>query len=327
MDKIQLDLTDRKILAELDKNCRIHNSILAKKVHKSREAVKYRIQQLQKKGIIQGFITSINPNKLGYFMFKVYLKLENIPNERETFFEELRQNKDIYWYGISDGVFDVVFAILSKSITGYFEKINSLLSKWDHLIVSKVLGTMVDTRQFNKKFFTKDNEGKYRIFGGDVVDNKIDELDSKMLLILANEARIPMTELARRVNSTIEIIRGRIKKLEEKGIILSYRIAVDFNKLGLEFFKAIIYFRKLSEKDEKSLFEWMRTHPNSLYYIRSLAPWEVEFEFAVENYQHFNSIISELRKKFHHVIRNYEHLIMIHEEWMPAYREMLKINV
>jgi len=324
MEKIKLDLTDRKILAELDKNCRIHNSALAKKVNKSREAVKYRIQQLQKNGIIQGFITSINPNKLGYYMFKVYLKLENIPNERETFFEEMKQNKDIYWFGISDGVFDVVFAILSRSITGYFEKINTLLSKWEHLIVSKVLGTMVDTRQYNKKFFTNDANGQFVIFGGDIVDNKIDELDSKILLILANEARTPLMELARRIKSTIEIVRGRIRKLEEKGIILNYRTAVDFNKLGLEFFKAIIYFRKLSEKDEKSLFEWMRIHPNSLYYIRSLAPWEVEFEFAVESYQHFNKIINDLRKKFPHVIRNYEHLIMIHEEWMPAYQEMLQ---
>ncbi|MBI1936464.1 hypothetical protein HYS31_08610 [Candidatus Woesearchaeota archaeon] len=70
----------------------------------------------------------------------------------------------------------------------------------------------------------------------------------------------------------------------------------------------------------------MRVHPSSLYYIRSLAPWEVEFEFAVESYQQFNEIINELRKRFPHVIRNYEHLIMIHEEWMPAYREMLKSN-
>ncbi len=324
MDKIRLDLTDRKILAELDKNCRIHNSILAKKVNKSREAVKYRIQQLQKKKIIEKFITSINPNKLGYYMFKVYLKLENIPDERENFFEELKQNKDIYWIGVSDGVFDCVFAILSTSIPEYFEKINFLLSKWGHLVVSKVLGTMVDTRQYNKKFFMNDTDGRYVIFGGDVVDNQIDELDSKILNILANEARIPLTELARSVNSTIEIVRGRIKKLEEKEIILNYRISVDFNKLGLEFFKAIIYFRKLSKEDEKALFEWMRRHPNSLYYIRSLAPWEVEFEFAVESYPHFNRIINDLRKRFPHVIRNYEHLIMIYENWMPAYKEMLK---
>jgi DNA-binding Lrp family transcriptional regulator len=136
---------------------------------------------------------------------------------------------------------------------------------------------------------------------------------------LANDARIPITELARKVNSTIEIIRRRIKNMEEKGIILGYRIAVDFNKLGLEFFKAIIYFKSLSNEDERSLFEWMRQNPNSLYYIRSLAPWEVEFEFVVESYQQFNKIINELRKRFPHVISHYEHIIMIYENWMPAY--------
>jgi len=327
MEKVKLDLTDRKILTELDKNCRISNSALAKKVNKSREAVKYRIQQLQKKGIIEKFITSINPNKLGFYMFKVYLKLENIPEEREKLFEELKNNKDIYWMGISDGAFDVVFAILSKSIPEYCTKINYLLSKWQHLIVNKILGTMVDTRQYNKKFLMDTKDYQSVIFGGDVVNNPIDPLDSKILNILANDARIPLAELSRKVNSTIEIVRGRIKKLEQKGIILSYRIAVDLNKLGLEFFKAIIYFRTLSEKDEKTLFEWMNRHPNSLYYIRSLAPWEVEFEFAVESYQQFNKIINDLRKHFPHVIRNYEHLIMIYETWMPAYKEMLKMKL
>ncbi|MFC2135945.1 Lrp/AsnC family transcriptional regulator [Bacteroidota bacterium] len=324
MENIKLDLTDRKILAELDKNCRISNSSLGKKVNKSREAVKYRIQQLQKRGIIEKFITSINPNKLGYYMFKVYLKLENIPEEREKFFDELKKNKDIYWMGISDGAFDCVFAILSKSITGYYQQINTLLSRWEHLVVSKILGTMVDTKQYNKKFFTNDSQGSYVVFGGDVVHNKVDDLDYKILTILANDARIPLAQLAKKVKSTIEIVRGRIKKLEEKEIILSYRIAVDFNKLGLEFFKMFIYFRTVSEKDERSLAEWMRTHPKALYYIRSLAPWEMEPEFAVESYKEFNQIVNELRKRFPHVIRNYEHLIMIYETWMPAYKEMLK---
>lgn len=71
----------------------------------------------------------------------------------------------------------------------------------------------------------------------------------------------------------------------------------------------------------------MRRHPKSLYYIRSLAPWEAEFEFAVESYQEFNNTINELRKRFPHVIRNYEHLIMIYETWMPAYKELLKDNL
>ncbi len=318
MQLYALDSADRKILAELDKNCRISATKLARKVRKSREAVNYRIKQLLEKGILLRFITSINPNKLGYYMFKVYLKLENIPRERERFFKELASNNDIYWMGICDGAFDCVFAMLSPDITGYFDKINALLSRWEHLIVSKVLGTMVDTCQYNKKFFTQDRDGQAVIFGGNIVKNEVDGLDRKIIAVLANEARIPIVRLARKVGSTIEVVRSRMRRMEKLGVILSYRIDVDFNKLGLEFFKAIIYFRTLSPKDEKALFEWMRTHPNSLYYIRSLAPWEVEFEFVVESYQHFNSIINELRGRFPHVIRNHEHLIFSHEAWMPA---------
>ncbi len=324
METIRLDLIDRKILAELDKNCRIPNSVLAKKVKKSREAVKYRIQQLQKRGIIKCFITSINPNKFGYQMFKVYIKLKNIPGEREKFFEELKQDKDIYWMGISDGAFDCVLAITSKGVIEYYEKINTILSQWGHLVISKVLGTMVDTHQYNKKFFTKDNNGVYTLFGGNAVNNRLDNLDFGILSILANDARIPLTEIARKTRSTIDIVRRRMKELEKKEIILCYRTAVDFNKIGLEFFKAIIYFKTISKRDEAALAEWMRTHPYALYYIRSLAPWEVELEFAVESYQHFNAIINDLRKRFPDIISHYEHLIMIYETWMPAYTELLK---
>ena len=326
MEKIKLDLTDRRILSELDKNCRIPNSLLAKKVGKSREAVKYRIEQLIARGIIQKFQAAINPSKLGYLMFKVYLKLENLPDEREKFFEELKSSGDVYWLGISDGAFDCVFAILSRSVEGFYVEINSLLSRYQPLIVSKVIGTMVDTTSYNKKFFLAETDGTARVLAGQYADNKIDEIDSKILSALSENARIPLAELARKSGAGIDAVRQRIKRMEETGIIAGYRIAVDFNRLGLEFFKAILYFKSLPAKEELALYEWMRVHPNSLYYIRSLAPWEAEFEFAVESYQHFNSTINELRKKFPNVIRNYEHLIMIYESWMPAYKEMPKIE-
>ena len=323
MDIIALDLTDRKILSWLDRNSRIPNSVLARKVGKSREAVKYRIQQLIEKGVIQKFQAAINPSKLGYTIFKVYLKLENLPDEREKFFDELRANWDIYWMGISDGAFDCVFAILSRTTHGFYDDINFLLSRWQHLVVSKVIGTMVDTTAYNKKFFLGERDGVGRIVGGHTEEGGVDELDMQVLSVLVNDARMPVSQLARTTKSSIEVVRGRMRKLEEKGVIVGYRTAVDFNRLGLEFFKAIIYFKSLSEREEKALFEWMRTHPNSVYYIRSIAPWEAEFEFVVESYQHFNGIINELRKKFPKVIRNYEHLIMIYESWMPAYSEML----
>ncbi len=321
-----LDNIDKIILSELDKNCRLPASKLAKKVGKSREAVKYRVKQLRAKGVIRKFITSVNPSKMGYSLFKAYLQLDNIPEERERFYEYLKDRKDVYWLGISDGVFDCVFSILSKNINNYYGEINGILSKFKHLIINKVLGTMVDAIQYNKKFFTGEKKSTCSIIGGDVIKNVFDEKDFKILNILANDARIPLTELSRKVGLTVEVSRGKVKKMEKLGVIQGYRIDVDLNKIGYEFFKAIVYFKSLSKEDERAIQEWMSKNPYSLYYIRSLAPWEAELEFAVENYQHFNSIINELRKAFPTVIRNHEHIIMIYETWLPAFIENQEIS-
>jgi Lrp/AsnC family transcriptional regulator, leucine-responsive regulatory protein len=321
---IALDLADRKILAELDKNCRISATQLAKRVRKSREAVKYRIAQLEKKGIITGYIASVNPNKFGFYMFKVYLQLENIPEERERFYQFLRTKKNIYWFGICDGAFDCIFDILSKGVTEYYEEINEICAQFHKLIVRKLLGVMVDTTQYDKKYFAEGPHEKEVTWAGNVEYNEMQSLDFKILNVLANDARIPIAQLARKCSSTIEVVRRRIKRMEDLGIILSYRIDVNFHKLGFEFFKAIIYFKSLSKKDELALHEWMRQNKNSAYYIRSIAPWEAEFEFFVENYLQFNEIIKDLRTRFQHVIRNCEHVIFLEERWMPAYGEIAK---
>ena len=70
----KLDRINRRILFELDKNCRISDNKLAKLVHRSRESVRHRINKLVKDGIIKGFITSINPSKFGYMFFKLYFQ-------------------------------------------------------------------------------------------------------------------------------------------------------------------------------------------------------------------------------------------------------------
>ena len=78
----KIDLLDKKILFELDKNARIPTTQLAKKLNISRETCKYRIANLVKNNVIAKFSTIINPNKLGYKMYKIHLQLTNIGEER-----------------------------------------------------------------------------------------------------------------------------------------------------------------------------------------------------------------------------------------------------
>lgn len=314
---IKLDKIDRKILFELDKNCRISDTQLAKKVGRSREAVKYRINQLVKKEVIEKFITSINHAKLGITYYKIFLQLENIPKEKEKLFHFIGNHKKIPWHGICSGVWDYIIGISAESSIEFDKIKNEIFTKFKHLIIKKEIGVMIETKQYVKKYLTEEI-CEVKSFAGEIVHNEIDNLDQKIINILANNARIPIVQLSREVNSTVKIVSNKIKHLEKLGIILGYRISIDINKLSLEFFKIILYYRSISSEEERKLFEYIKNLSQSIYYVKMIAPWDAELELIVNNYHELNNIIDDLRKEFHEIIRNHETVIIHKENWLPA---------
>jgi Lrp/AsnC family leucine-responsive transcriptional regulator len=67
-----------------------------------------------------------------------------------------------------------------------------------------------------------------------------DQLDLAILAEMEEDARISVSELARRVDSPNSTIRDRIRNLQENGVILGYRTIIDPAKLGLGI-KAIVH--------------------------------------------------------------------------------------
>ncbi|NPA76449.1 MAG: Lrp/AsnC family transcriptional regulator [Candidatus Diapherotrites archaeon] len=58
------------------------------------------------------------------------------------------------------------------------------------------------------------------------------EKDIKIIEYLMKDARMPYTEIARRLGVTEAAVRKRVKKLEEEGIIRGYRAIIDAKRVG-----------------------------------------------------------------------------------------------
>ena len=91
-----------------------------------------------------------------------------------------------------------------------------------------------------------------KIFG-DVDTFPIKDLDLQILKILVGNARISLVKLAQQMKSSVDIIRGRMKKLSDSGVIVKYSVDIDHNKLGKHLFKVFLYFKKLSKLNEKKI--------------------------------------------------------------------------
>jgi DNA-binding Lrp family transcriptional regulator len=69
---VKLDKKDQQLIFELDQNSRQSINSIAKKTKLSRDVVNYRIKQLEKKKIINGYFALIDFNKLGYQAIRLY---------------------------------------------------------------------------------------------------------------------------------------------------------------------------------------------------------------------------------------------------------------
>ncbi len=80
----KIDETEQRILSTISQNARMNIIHIAEKIKTSKDIVHYRIKQLEKKEIIQGYRALIDSEKIGYIYYKMLFSLKNLTNEKET---------------------------------------------------------------------------------------------------------------------------------------------------------------------------------------------------------------------------------------------------
>ena len=63
---------------------------------------------------------------------------------------------------------------------------------------------------------------------------ELDELDRKILSILMQDAKMPYTDIAKKLFVSGGTIHVRMKKMEQMGVIKSATLMVDYSKLGYD---------------------------------------------------------------------------------------------
>ena len=314
---MKLDVYDRKLLYYLDINSRATLGELAKKIRLSKNAVHHRIKNLVRMGIIREFYSVINTKKLGYSYFKVYFRLQNTTESIEKEIVNYLVNKvPSLWVNSWEGRYDLMAGILAKDIDEFYNMINNINNKFRKYIQSYDIFIVVYAPHFKKNYLLEQarQQDKIEEFGGKTETIEIDEIDSKILRELAKNSRIQVVELAEKLNSTIDIIRYRLKKLQEKGIIQGFRIMIDYTKIGYQLYKVLVTTQNLNQDIEKEIIQYCLSQKNIVdVIIKGVGLWNIELQIDAKNAQEFHEIFKNFKNNFSSIIKNHETLLMIEE--------------
>lgn len=317
---VKLDKKDLKILYELDIDARIPNKALARKVGLSEQSIGYRINRLTKKGIIRNFILTIDPSKLGYTHYKLYLKLQNIPTQKESeLVNFLIKNKNTTWVVSLRGNFDFVVSIWAKDLFKFQEFYQKLKDLYGIYISDENLVLITNAPAFNRSYLLKEGTKIKLPYGGKKGIVKIDEIDSKILSTLSNNARLNFIEIGKLLNINPDTIRYRINKLKKEGIITGSRITLNNRMINRDYIIILLNLQNFNQENLREFELFSKNFDAILYFIDCIGSHNAEIEAEISADEEFDKILKSFKDKFFDNINSYSTLEVVKEYKLNFY--------
>lgn len=307
----KIDLKDRKILYELDLDCRQSNSQIGKKVGLGRDVVGYRINNMEKDGLIQNYWALIDTFKLGYDVFRIYINFQYVTSKIKEEIIKYFTDYPFSWVVFSaKSPHDLVLVFWVKDVYEFYKFWDTTLDKFENYFSEYYLSIYCGAVVYKKSFLLPELRDSNRAIcemkcGGQPVE--IDQTDYKLLNELAVNARAPLIDLADKLNCSSQSVNYRIKNLVESGVIKGFRVDVDLSKLDLQHYKLDIYLK--DHKLKKPILKYLEDKSYVEYMNLSLGWADLGPEFVVKNFDELSKILDDINNNFSGAIKKQSFLI------------------
>ena len=315
------DKKDFLILHELDRNARASYSEIGKKTRCSPEVAFYRVKKLEEAKIITQYQLMINLAKLGIIQFKIYLKLQHITSAKlEEIINSFKSKPEIKWIVSCSGTWDLLLALETLSISQVERLTNEVLTQSHGFVHTHAVSILTRASVLNRGYLAgKKDVATAREVYHEAEPVAIDALERKILIALSANARSSIMELSRKLKTTPRTIMYRIKGLVDKQIITGYKIALNYEKLGVKFYKLNISIDNPNSEGHASLTRYLARHPNALTFVTVLGGWQLEPEFEVFSEKEFQDILTDLKDRFHDIIKQVDVITITKEHKFVYY--------
>ena len=140
---------------------------------------------------------------------------------------------------------------------------------------------------------------------------EIDSIDLKILSLLAEDAKIPYTEIAKKVFVSGGTVHVRMRKLEEMGVVLGSTLKIDYSKLGFDITAFLGIFLEKSSFYERVADE-LEKIPEVVSLNYTTGPYSMYVRIQCRDTNHLRQVLHDKIQKIDGVDRT-ESIISLEE--------------
>jgi DNA-binding Lrp family transcriptional regulator len=296
--KIDFDLKDRKILREIEMNGRISYASLGKKVRLSKQVVKYRIERLESKNIIQGYNAIIDLSKLGQIIYVIYLKLVLISSQKEKeWIDQIEKHPNVLAVGKNAGQWDMTIALKCENNQIFDKILKEITSSKSENIKEKLVTSEIESTYFAINMIHKEKEKEISTSNNADIE-KIDKEDEMIIMLLSQDCRMSLLDISEKVKMSPNGVKNKIKILEKKKIIIGYKTKLNYEKIGFLHFRVFLHLSKFTDALYNNLKEFLKSKGNVESISRYMGYADIDFRCYAEDILGLYNLISELKDNF-----------------------------
>ncbi|MBW3012776.1 AsnC family transcriptional regulator [Candidatus Woesearchaeota archaeon] len=125
---------------------------------------------------------------------------------------------------------------------------------------------------------------------------RLDNKDRKILGLLAENSRMPYTQLAKKLRSERNAVKYRVNKLVKNGVIRAFETELDFHKLGYKEYLCYMGFYKFDNITKNKIIDFLKNHDFIKWIGECFGKYQIKIRLSAVDEEHLYKILSELEK-------------------------------
>lgn len=310
---MKLDEKERRLLSavELDANRAVPE--LSRATGFRQHTVRYQLQKLSQAGLIK-YKPIVNVESCGLKIFDVFFNLPDMVQlNRSEVIKRLAACGRVISVKEYVGDYDCSVSIAAAQAEELNEELEKLSSGLGVLFSSKTISTRVSTSLLNRAYLSEGTEEKeIKIPVQNICAlEELDEIDIRILCEVTCSPEASLRRHAQKLSLPVSTVHFRLGKLEQKGLILGYRYAVDAAALGIHSYKLLLSAKRLSKSSRLKLRHFCKSNPHIVEYIHCVGCWDYECKVELEKQEQLAAFRQELHEHFEDDIAKIRYLSLL----------------
>lgn len=293
--------TDQALLAALQFDGRAELTTIAKRLKTPVHSLHYSLRRLEQAGIVRrGLI--VNYRLLGYEQFEILFSMNpESQRAKQDLLKALRSHPLVIWIAELGGDYQYGISLCAESVSHASELIEGIAKKHGNIFSKKTVAGIVSLAYFRKKYLAARGTvlaPAALTVGKAEVNSVVDETDIRILASLFKGQHASDQALARQAGIPRTTVAFRLKRLEEKGVILRHIYFISAAKLGMMNFKLLVAARGVQPSLSVTLYRFAAEAKSITMFIHCLGSWDYELVVEVREHAEVIAVVEELTHRF-----------------------------